>query len=357
MNSSTLATATLVRLGQATNRTFVLPLLIFYPTGRCNSRCVSCDWWKQSGADDLTLDEIAVVAAALPALGTRMVVFSGGEPLLRPEVFAAASLFRAEGMTLHLLTSGVLLERFAERVAQHFSRVIVSLDATTAPLYERIRGVDALATVGRGIARLRRLAPDIPVSGRATLHRANFRELPRLIDFARSLKLDRISFLPADVSSLGFGRATTSGPAPGSDSNLTPLHGLMLDADEVDEFETIVERTIAVYARDFESGFVAESPDKLRRLPRYYAALGGAEAFPAVSCNAPWVSVVVEANGSVRPCFFHGSIGNIRQAPLGTIVSRNLRAFRESFDVGANPVCVRCVCSLKTSWRSAPWAS
>ena len=171
MTSSSLATATLVRLGHVTNRTFVLPLLIFYPTGRCNSRCVSCDWWKQSGADDLTLDEIAGVAEALPALGTRMVVFSGGEPLLRPEVFDAAQLFRAQGMTLHLLTSGVLLERFADRVAQHFSRVIVSLDATTAALYEQIRGVDALATVGRGVARLRRVAPDIPLSGRATLHR------------------------------------------------------------------------------------------------------------------------------------------------------------------------------------------
>jgi MoaA/NifB/PqqE/SkfB family radical SAM enzyme len=169
------------------------------------------------------------------------------------------------------------------------------------------------------------------------------------------LTLERISFLPADVSSLGFGRATAPGPAPGSDSNLAPR--LALNADEVDEFEAIVERTIAVYARDFESGFVSESPEKLRRLPRYYAALGGVEPFPGVSCNAPWVSVVVEANGSVRPCFFHGSIGNVRQAPLGTIVSGNLRAFRESFDVGANPICVRCVCSLKTSWRSAPWAS
>ena len=57
MTASALATATLVQLGRVTNRTFVLPLLIFYPTGRCNSRCVSCDWWKQSGADDLTLDQ------------------------------------------------------------------------------------------------------------------------------------------------------------------------------------------------------------------------------------------------------------------------------------------------------------
>jgi MoaA/NifB/PqqE/SkfB family radical SAM enzyme len=249
-------------------------------------------------------------------------------------------------MILHLMTSGVLLERFVDRVAEQFSRVIVSLDATSAPLYEQIRGVDALAIVGRGIARLRRVSPDVPLSGRATLHRANFRELPRLIEYAKRLGLDRISFLPADISSLGFGRAAVPDGA-----------ALALEAEEVDEFEAIIERTIAVYASDFDSGFVAESPEKLRRLPRYYAALRGVEPFPRVSCNAPWVSVVVEANGSVRPCFFHGSIGNIRQAPIATIVARNLRAFRESFDVGADPVCVRCVCSLKTSWRSAPWAS
>ncbi len=346
MTSSTLGTAALIRLGHMTNRTFVLPLLMFYPTGRCNSRCVSCDWWKQSGADDLTLDEIARVADALPTLGTRMVVFSGGEPLLRPEVFDAAQMFRARGMTLHLLTSGVLLERFAERVAQHFERVIVSLDATSASLYEQIRGVDALAIVARGVARLRRIAPHIPISGRATLHRANFRELPRLIAHAKSLELDRMSFLPADVSSLGFGRDSVPERAT-----------LALEDGEIAEFEAIVEHTVATCAADFASGFVAESPEKLRRLPRYYAALNGAERFPAVSCNAPWVSVVVEANGSVRPCFFHGSIGNVRQTPLAAIVARNLRAFRQSLDVGANPVCVRCVCALKTSWRSAPWAS
>jgi MoaA/NifB/PqqE/SkfB family radical SAM enzyme len=261
-------------------------------------------------------------------------------------VFDAARLFRARGMALHLLTSGVLLERFAERVAEQFDRVIVSLDAASAPLYEHIRGVDALGIVGRGVARLRQLAPRVSLSARATLHKANFRELPRLIDHAKGLGLDRISFLPADVSSLGFGRSIVPDSAP-----------IALDADEIDDFEAIVERTIAVYARDFDSGFIAESPDRLRRLPRYYAALRGDAPFPHVSCNAPWVSVVVEANGSVRPCFFHGSIGNLREAPLATIVGRDLRAFRQSFNVGADPVCVRCVCSLKTSWRSAPWGS
>src|SRR4051812_3243907 len=88
-----LTTSTLVRLGRITNRTFVLPLLILFPTGRCNSRCVSCDWWKQSGADDLTIEEMRALAQSLPALGTRVVVFSGGEPLLRPEVLTPLTRF------------------------------------------------------------------------------------------------------------------------------------------------------------------------------------------------------------------------------------------------------------------------
>src|SRR5262249_36259440 len=159
-------------------------------------------------------------------------------------------------------------------------------------LYERVRGVDALSTVARGIARLRQLAPAVPVTARATLHRTNFRELPRLIDCARELHLDSISFLAADVSTSAFGR-----DEPPDRSRLG------LDADEVTAFAQIVERTITAYADDFATGFVAESPDKLRRLPQYYAALRGEGPFPSVQCNAPWVSVVIEATGRVRPCF------------------------------------------------------
>jgi Fe-coproporphyrin III synthase len=334
----------LVRLAEVTNRTFVLPLLIFYPTSRCNSRCVSCDWWKCSGAGDLALEEIGDVANALPGLGTRLVLFSGGEPLLRPEVFEAASIFRANGTRLHLHTSGVLLERCAGEVARHFSRVIVSLDATSEDLYRSVRGIMALTTVERGVARLRQLAPDLPVTARATLHRLNFRELPRLVDHARAMSLDGISFLPADVSSRAFGRERPPREP-----------GLALNEAEVEEFEALIEATIAARGDDFESGFIAESPAKLRRLPQYYAALTGDRAFPPVACNAPYMSVVVEADGSVRPCFFHEPVGNVRYAPLRAIVTRNLPAFRRSLDVASNPVCARCVCSMKTGWRHAPW--
>jgi Fe-coproporphyrin III synthase len=344
MTSSGLATAALVRIGELTNRTFVLPLLVFFPTSRCNSRCVSCDWWKSSGADDLSLGEIAVLAESLPALGARLVVFSGGEPLLRPDVFEVARLFRANGLTLHLLTSGVLLEKCAPEVAAEFSRVIVSLDAATDQLYHDIRGVSALNLVEKGVARLRRIAPTIPVTARATLHRMNFRELPRLIDHARAMALDGISFLPADVSSSAFGR---SGPRPAG--------SLLLDRAEIDECAAIVERTIADRPAEFESGFVAESPAKLRRIPQYYDAVAHGRRFAPAACNAPWVSAVVEANGAVRPCFFHEPVGSIRETPLAALLARELPRFRETLDIATNPVCGRCVCSTKIGWRNLPW--
>jgi MoaA/NifB/PqqE/SkfB family radical SAM enzyme len=341
---SRLGTGLWIRAAEITNRTLVLPLLIFYPTSRCNSRCLSCDWWKASGADDLSLDEISTLTRSLDTMGTRVVAFSGGEPLLREDVFEIARRFREREISLHLLTSGVLLYRHARHVASSFTRVTISLDATTGPLYRKVRGVDALEMVEEGVARLRAEAPSLPISARATLSKANFRELPSLIDKALELGLEGISFLAADVSSGAFGR--THSPASAD---------LVLDSDEILEFSRVVEATLDRHAERFRSGFIAESPEKLRRLPRYYKALAGDGPFPPVDCNAPWFSAVVEANGAVRPCFFHDPIGNVRQAPLDRILRRDLPAFRGRLRVAEDPLCQRCVCSIRAGARSSLW--
>jgi Fe-coproporphyrin III synthase len=340
----TLATNALTQLNVATHRTVALPLLIFYVTARCNSRCVSCDWWKSDGAADLTLDEIRALAAELPLLRTRRVVFSGGEPLLRRDVFEIADVFRSQGVRLHLLTSGLFLERDAEQVAARFEEVTLSLDGHSRDLYRQIRGVDGLEVIERGVRKLKACAPQFPVRARSTLHRHNFRELPHLIDKAKSCGLAQISFLTADVTSEAFGRRSE-----------TSTRGLLLNEDEVVEFARVVEETLLSHAQDFESRFVAESPEKLRRLPRYYAAQLGRGPFPPVACNAPWVSAVVEADGAVRPCYFHSAVGNIRQKPLSQILQQEMRAFRAGLDVSGNTTCSRCVCSLKMGLRTRLW--
>ena len=344
---SGVAAAAACRVGELTNRNLVMPLLVFYPTSRCNSRCLSCDWWQSTGADDLSYAEIAEVARAVPALCISRVLLSGGEPLLRPDFGRVAALFRRQGARLELTTSGVLLAPRAEAVAAHVHRVTVSLDGAGAASYHAVRGIDGLGALEAGLARLSALAPRLPVAARATLHAMNFRELPALVETARRLGLDGISFPAADLSSGAFGRRAGAAPS---------ARALLPAAADLDELDAIIDRTARDLAHEFACGFIAETPDKLRRIPRYYRALRGEGPFPPVSCNAPWVSAVVEANGAVRPCFFHDPIGNVREKPLASIIHHDLRRFRRGFVVTTDPVCRRCVCSLKVGMRSQLWA-
>lgn len=338
--------------GAAVNRTWTLPIAVVCPTGRCHSRCVSCAWWATTGDAEMTVTEFAGLAQALRSMGTRLVVFSGGEPLLRDDVWAIARVFRDRGIVLHLLTSGLLLRRDAARVAEYFSRVIVSLDGADPEQYRAIRGVDGFAAVAVGVKALRvpvkSSAGDsgsIRVTARATLHRANFRDLIRLVDAAREMGVQQVSFLAADVSSRAFGPRNTE-----------VMSGLVLNSNEVREFKEVVERCVRERAAEFAGGFIAESPDRLRRLPQYYAAILGEEPFPGNRCNAPSVSVVVEADGTVRPCFFHDAVGNIRQRSLRDIVSKDLAAFRASWRPSSDAVCERCVCALNLGWGTPPWS-
>lgn len=341
----------LVKLGEVTSRTHALPFVLFAPTSRCNSRCVSCDWWRSDGKSDLTLQEIRAVAAALPRFGVQVVVFTGGEPLLRSDVMEVADIFRACGLRLHLLTSGLALERHAPAVAERFESVTVSLDGHTPALYQQIRGVDGLGAVEAGVHRLRALGSDrLRISARSTIHSYNFRFLPELITKAQELALDQISFLTADVTSDAFNRSFKAG-LPRADQ--PPQPRLTLDAAEIDELETVIESTLRTHAQAFASGAAAPGPGRLRGFAPYYRAHLGQGPFPRVDCNAPWASVVIEAQGDVRPCFFHPAVGNLRRRPLSDLLADAMPAFRRGLDVATNATCQRCVCTLKVGLRSS----
>ena len=92
-----------------------------------------------------------------------------------------------------------------------------------------------------------------------------------------------------------------------------------------------------------------ESPQKLRqRVLAHFEALAGVRAWQAPACNAPWVSAVVEADGTTRPCFFHPPIGNVlHDGGLAAVVTGPAAdTFRAALDVASDEVCRRCVCSL-----------
>ena len=97
------------------------------------------------------------------------------------------------------------------------------------------------------------------------------------------------------------------------------------------------------------AGYIAESPLKLRRrLVQYYAALHGHGDFFPNNCNAPWVSSVVESDGTVRPCFFQPPLGNIYESGSLTEILNSPEAlrWRRGLDTRRDAICRKCVCTL-----------
>jgi MoaA/NifB/PqqE/SkfB family radical SAM enzyme len=325
---------------RATNRIYHLPILVLMPHGGCNCRCVMCDIWKANAENrQLTVDDLRPHLADLRSLAVRRVVLTGGEALMHPNLWTLAECLRDLGAQLTLLTTGLLLKRDAAEVVRWCDEVIVSLDGP-GELHDEIRRVPrGFARLAEGVREIQQRAPAIRVTGRSVIQRRNFRQISGTVAAAHDIGLNQISFLAADVSSEAFNRAVPWDGARVSDVGLSLA--------EAHEFAEVVESLITTHQNDFASGFIAESPSKLRRLPRYFAALHGEGEFPRITCNAPWVSTVIEADGSVRPCFFHESLGSIHDDSLTTILnSPNAIAFRRRLDVNENPICKKCVCTL-----------
>jgi MoaA/NifB/PqqE/SkfB family radical SAM enzyme len=101
-------------------------------------------------------------------------------------------------------------------------------------------------------------------------------------------------------------------------------------------------------AADFESGFIAESPAKMRRLQQYFAAVQGTSAYPPVHCNAPEFSAVVGVRGTVQPCFFiAGPKSAANDGDLEHVLNQpEMIDLRNSIRAGQRAECVGCVCSL-----------
>jgi Fe-coproporphyrin III synthase len=311
-----------------------LPLVTLYLTERCNSRCVTCDYWRH-GRLDASVDTVKGMLPDLVRLGTRVALISGGEPLLNPDWQVIANLLKGAGIRLWLLTSGLSLAKHATAACAAFDAITVSMDGTNSQTYARIRGLDAFAKVCEGIRAV--VNGGVRVGLRVTLQRANFRELPKFVDLAHELNVNNISFLAVDVANPhAFGRAGTFA----ADAALS-LEDLPVLEREIGE---LVERRRA----DFESGFIAESPVKLRRLHQYFAAVLGRADFPPVRCNAPEFSAVVGVEGRAQPCFFIA--GPQADSARGTLEeelnSGEMIALRETIRAGKRPECARCVCSL-----------
>jgi len=298
-----------------------------------------CDIWRIRQIREITAQDLAPHLASLRELKVRWVVFSGGEPLMHSDLSALARMLRREGIRTTLLTAGLIIERRAAQVAEDMDDVIVSIDGPRE-VHDRIRGVpSAYGRLARGILALREHRAAMPIHGRCTVQKNNFRHLRATVKAARELKLDSLSFLAADVATEAFNHAE-----PWREGALVSV---ALDAVEVEDLAHEIEALIGECREEIASNFIRESPEKLRRIGLHFRAQLGQVPALAPHCNAPWVSAVIEPDGTVRPCFFHRPFGNIQDGALVDVLNSDAAVqFRSQLDISRNAICQRCVCSL-----------
>jgi Fe-coproporphyrin III synthase len=298
-----------------------------------------CDIWKREAHEQVSVVDLNRHRASLRNLGVRQVVLSGGEPLLHTDLGALCSFFHNENIRLTLLTTGLLLLKRASDVSAWFDDVIVSIDGPRQ-IHDAVRRVHgAFDVIAKGVAQIHEQRPEMQITCRSTVQKANHRYLRATVAAARTAGFDSVSFLAADLTSQAFNRPLVWPGDRQSEIALTEVEVAGLD----DEIECL----IVEHADDIRSRYIAESEEKLRRISRRFHEYLGHAAPESPVCNAPWVSAVVEVDGSVRPCFFHKTVGNVTSSTLEEAVNGTpARLFRESLRVGENPTCQRCVCSL-----------
>jgi radical SAM protein with 4Fe4S-binding SPASM domain len=161
---------------------YILASAVWEFTLACNLNCMHCG--SSAGAarnDELTTAEAERLCHDLKKTGCLGITLMGGEPFLRKDFWEIASLIRALGMELTIITNGTVYDRetFAKLKLLDPRTVAVSLDASGPELHDRIRDRGGAFEKTRDFMNCA-LTEGLPVSVITTVHKMNLAELPAI---------------------------------------------------------------------------------------------------------------------------------------------------------------------------------
>jgi len=172
------------------------PIVVWNITRACNLKCVHC--YNDSGAckasDELSTAEAKGVIDDLVQFGVPSVLFSGGEPLTRPDLFELIGYAVGRGVRTVISTNGTLITaEKARQIKQHgVSYVGISLDGI-GPVNDKFRGVTgAFVKAVEGIKNCQDAG--VRIGLRLTLTKKNVQDLESLFDFFESQQIERACF-------------------------------------------------------------------------------------------------------------------------------------------------------------------
>ena len=182
-----------LRYGRQTHQR---PVVVWNTTRRCNLNCIHCYSKSENKlyANELTTSEAKAFIKDLAEFGVNVLLFSGGEPLLRHDLFEVARFASKAGLRTVLSTNGTLITEAKARQLKNagFSYIGVSLDGM-GETNNKFRGKDhAFELAVEGIRNC--MKANLRTGLRFTVTKYNFNDLPEIFNFIETERIPRVCF-------------------------------------------------------------------------------------------------------------------------------------------------------------------
>lgn len=270
-------------------------LISWNVTSRCNLRCAHCYLDAGGGDPELTTDEAKMLIDQVAAVGSPVMILSGGEPLLRDDLCEIARYGTSHGLRMALGTNGTLIDgRTAARLGEAgIRKAAISLDSADPAVHDRFRGVSgAWRRAVAGIEACREAGVGVQLHTTVTL--GNHHELAAVADLGESLGVHDFQFFFLVPTGRGRGLADVS---PGM-------------------YETLIREILRLRAQKSLSIRPTCAPQYVRIASEMGLPLAEGER----GCIAGLRYCRIDPKGEVTPCpYLPLGLGNIRETTFAEI--------------------------------------
>ena len=291
------------------------PVVVWTSTRSCNLHCAHCytDSADVEYPDELTTDEALAMVDDLAALGSPVLLISGGEPMRRKDLLTVAAHARERGMRVVLSTNGTLITpEVARQLADvGVSYVGISIDGRPRT-HDKFRGkIGAFDASMDAIEACK--AVGLKVGLRFTLTRANMQDLPWLFELMEERNVPRLCVYHLAPTGRG---ARLKGFAPTADETRAALDEIftltrqLADRGFHPDVLTADNHADAAY---LSLHLARTDPQRAEEVHRLLAWNGGNQSGRAIACIDPTGEVFADQFWRWR------SLGNIRERPFSSI--------------------------------------
>jgi len=287
------------------------PVVVWNITRTCNLRCAHCYASSENVRypGELTTSQAMAVIDDLADFKAPVILFSGGEPLLREDLFELASHAGGKGVRCVLSTNGTMIDgAMARRInSAGLAYVGVSIDGT-GRAHDKIRGQQGCFDAAiEGLRHCREAG--LRTGLRFTMHRLNVQELPAIFELIEQEDISRLCIYHLAYSGRG-GRMARHDLQPAETRAAVDYIFAQARSLPNREILTVDNHTDAPY---LHLALSAQDPARAKEVYRLLRRNGGNRSGIAISC--------IDNLGDVHPDQFswHQSLGNVLRRPFSQI--------------------------------------